>query len=96
VWTRNRCGFQRTAHVRLPALQHNEVVNVTSATAQTVTVGLTRSAAVALLNLLRESRRLPLEAIGPHEIFDRLHAHFDRLVHDMHAHQSPSTTRDDR
>jgi hypothetical protein len=70
--------------VLLPVLPHNELVNVTSVTAQTATVDLSRAEAVALLNLLREAHRLPLEAIGPHEIFGRLHAEFGRLVRDMH------------
>jgi hypothetical protein len=60
-------------------------VNVISATADTATVELTRSEAVALLNLLRESHRLPLEAIGPGEIFRGLYGEFDRLVCDMYA-----------
>jgi hypothetical protein len=34
------------------------VVNVTSATAQTATVDLSRGEAIALLNLLREAHRL--------------------------------------
>ena len=64
---------------------HDEVVNVISATAQAATVDLSRGEALALLNLLRESRRLPLEATGPREIFRRLHGEFGRLVSDMHA-----------
>jgi hypothetical protein len=61
------------------------MANVISATADTATVELTRSEAVALLNLLRESHRLSLEAIGPGEIFRRLYGEFDRLVFDMYA-----------
>ena len=63
---------------------HDEAVNVVSVTAQTATVDLSRGEALALLNLLRESHHLPFESIGPHEIFGRLHAEFDRLVGDMH------------
>jgi hypothetical protein len=63
------------------------LVNVISATAQTATVDLSRGEALALWNLLRESHRLPLEAIGPHEIFRKLQAEFDRLVSDMYAGQ---------
>ena len=56
------------------------MVNVISATAQTATVDLSRGEAVALLNLLRQSDRLPLEAIGPKEVFRRLYDEFDRLA----------------
>jgi hypothetical protein len=61
------------------------MVNVTSATAQTATVDLSRGEAIAMLNLLREAHRLPLETVGPHEIFSKLYAEFDQLVADMHA-----------
>ena len=63
------------------------MVNVISATAQTATVDISRGEALALLNLLRESHRLSLEANGPKEIFRRLYGGFDRLVRDMHAGQ---------
>jgi len=69
----------------LPALLHNEGVNVNSATAQAATVDLSRGEVVALLNLLREARRLPVEVIGPREMFDRLQAQFGQLLGDMHA-----------
>ena len=66
---------------------HDEVVNVISASAQTATVDLPRGEALALLNLLREADRLPMEVIGPKEIFRSLYDQFDRLVSDMHAGQ---------
>jgi len=49
-------------------------VNVTSATPQAATADLSRGEAIALLNLLREARRLPRETVGPHGIFSKLHA----------------------
>ena len=48
---------------------------------------LPRGEALALLNLLREADRLPMEMIGPKEIFRSLYDQFDRLVSDMHAGQ---------
>jgi hypothetical protein len=87
-----RLGIQltrtwRQSRLVRPHCWHDEVVNVNSATAQTATVDLPRGEAVALLNLLREARRLPLEVIGPGEISGRLYDQFDRLVSDMHAGQ---------
>ena len=48
-------------------------------------MNLSRGEAVALLNLLREARRLPHETVDPQEIFRKLRAEFELLVAGMHA-----------